>query len=84
MSSSTDDCPASRQRSWSSKGFWFPIARIVLLEVALLVALAGAAVVYLDWSSKTAFAEFLAATKVPSPTSPLQPVKGRASCDRGT
>jgi len=78
MSSSTD------KRSWSSKGFWLSIARIALLEVTVLIALAGAAVVYLDWSSKTAFAEFLAATKVSSPGSSLHAVKGRAPCDRST
>jgi hypothetical protein len=70
------------KRSWSSKGFWFSIARIALLEVTLLIALAGAAVVYLDWSSKAAFAEFLAASKVPSPGSSPYAVKGRASCER--
>ncbi len=88
MSSSTDHGPSGSQRSlsskgsWSSKGFWLSIARIALLEVALLIALAGAAVVYVDWSSQTAFAEFLAASKVP-PGSSLHAVKGRASCDRG-
>jgi hypothetical protein len=84
MTSSADHSPASRQGSWSSKGFWISIARIVLLEVALLIALAGAAIVYIDWSSKAAFAEFLAATKVPSPGSPVQAVKSRATCDRST
>ena len=84
MASSADHGPSSPQRSWFSKGFWLSIARIALLEIILLIALAGAAVVYLDWSSKTAFAEFLAATKVPSPGSSPQAVKGRVSCDRST
>ena len=84
MPSSPDHGPSSPQTSWFSSGFWLSIARIALLEIALLIALAGAAVVYLDWSSKTAFAEFLAATKVPSPAPPVHAVKGRASCDRST
>ena len=84
MPSSADHGPSSPQPSWFSRAFWFSIARIALLEIVLLIALAGAAVVYLDWSSKAAFAEFLAATKVPSPPSHLQPVKGRAACDRST
>ena len=82
MSSSADHRPASRRHSCSSKDFWPSIARIALLEVVLLIALAGAAVVYLNWSSEVAVAEFMAAAKVPSPNSPLQTVKGQALCDR--
>jgi hypothetical protein len=84
MPSPTDRCPESNQRSWSSKGFWLSIARIALLEVALLIALAGAAVVYLHWSSEAALSEFRAASKIPAaPNSPLNAIGGQRPCDRG-
>jgi hypothetical protein len=83
MPSSPDHDPISRQRSSSWKGFWPSIARIALLEVTLLLALAGGAVVYVKWSSQAAFAEFLAASKVPSPGSSPYAVKGQAPCERG-
>jgi hypothetical protein len=90
MPSSADRYPASRQRwwslhpLWSSQGFWPSTIRIVILEIMVLVALAGAAVFYLNWSSEVAFAEFLAATDALSPSSSAQAVAGHVPCDRGT
>ena len=87
MPSPADYRPASRQRPWSlrdlwsSLGFWPSIVRIIILEILVLLALAGAIVFYLNWSSEAAFADFLAAGKA-APSSSLHAVKGHAPCDR--
>ena len=47
----------------SARDFWVSIARIFLVEVLVLVALSGAVVGYLNWSSEVAFSEFLAASQ---------------------
>jgi hypothetical protein len=66
------------------QGFWPSIFRILLVEILVLLVLSGAIVAYLDWSSETAWAEFLAASKqsAPAPTTPMQTVKGQAQCAR--
>jgi hypothetical protein len=78
MPSPVNNSPASRQ------SFWPSIARILLVEILLLVVLSGAAVGYLNWSSEAAWAEFMAASKQSAsvPNSPLHAVKGHMSCDR--
>ena len=65
-------------------GFWPSIARIALIEVLVLLALSGAVVGYLDWSSEAAWAEFMAASKQSAsvPNAPVQTVKGHMPCDR--
>jgi anti-sigma-K factor RskA len=71
------------QTLWSSLGFWPSTIRIVILEILVLLALAGAVVFYLNWSSEVAVAEFLAASKTQAaPNSSLHAVKGHAPCDR--
>jgi len=59
--------------------FWPAIARILLVEILVLLALSGAIVGYLNWSSEAAWAEFKAAGKLPAPelNSPVQ-----TSCNR--
>jgi hypothetical protein len=78
MPSPVNNSPASRQ------SFWPSIARILLVEILLLVVLSGAVVGYLNWSSEAAWAEFMAASKQSAsvPNSPLQTVKGHMPCDR--
>ena len=78
MPSPVSNSPASRQ------SFWPSIARIFLIEVLVLLALSGAVVGYLNWSSEAAWAEFMAASKQSAsvPNSPLQTVKGHMPCDR--
>ena len=68
----------------SRRNFWLAIAKIFVIEILVLIALAGAVVVYLNWSSDVAFAEFLAASKLSAaaPHSPLQAIKDHAPCDR--
>ena len=44
----------------SRRDFWVSIARIFLVEILVLIALSGAIVGYLNWSSEVAFSEFLA------------------------
>lgn len=64
------------------------IVRIMLVQVLVLVALAGAAIWYVNWSSETAWQEFLSAHKPPVSGSnhhpqsqaPVQAVKGKAAC----
>jgi hypothetical protein len=78
MPSPVTDKPASRQ------GFWPAIVRIFLVEVVLLLALSGAVVGYLNWSSEAAWAEFVAASKqsTSEAKSAVQTVKGHVHCDR--
>lgn len=66
------------------RDFWPAIVRIALVEILVLLALGGAIVGYVNWSSEVAFAEFLAASKLAAPSnhSAIQPVKGHAPCDR--
>jgi len=58
------------QRAWPS------IVRIIILEILLLLALSGAFVFYLNWSSEAAMSEFMAGG-----SQPLQATKGRPPCD---
>lgn len=64
------------------------IARILLVQVMVLLALAGAVVRYLNWSSDVAWKEFISANppalagasyRLQSQT-PVQTVKGKAAC----
>ncbi len=59
------------QRAWPS------IVRIIILEILLLLALSGALVFYLNWSSEAALSEFMAGGG-----QPLQAPKDRRPCDR--
>ena len=62
-----------RSDFWLS--FWPSIVRIIILEIVLLLALAGALVFYLNWSSEAAVSEFMAT----GPSS-QQAVKVHQSC----
>ena len=69
---------------------WLGIVRTLLAQVLVLLALAGAFVSYLNWSSDAAWSEFVSANKPPvvSPIhqpqsqAPVQTVKGKAACAR--
>jgi hypothetical protein len=69
---------------------WPGIIGILAIQLAVLLAVAGAVIFYLDWSSNSALAEFMAATKSPAsgsnhswqPPTATQPVKGKTSCTR--
>jgi len=64
VSPSTDHVPANqdpRQNFW--QGSWPAIVRIIVLEILLLIALAGAFVYYLNWSSEASISEFMAASR---------------------
>ena len=78
MPSPANNSPASRQNFWPS------IARIFLIEVLVLLALSGAVVGYLNWSSEAAWADFNAASKMSArePKAPVQTVKSHMPCDR--
>jgi hypothetical protein len=76
--SSADNGPANRvlrQNVWQRS--WPALVRIIILEILLLLALCGALVIYLNWSSDAAVSEFTAAGG-----HPLQTVKGRPHCGR--
>ena len=78
MSPSADHVPApqdSRQNVW--QGSWPSIVRMIVLEILLLLALAGALVYYLNWSSDAAMSEFMA-TGSPS----LHAAKDHPPCGR--
>ena len=78
MPSPANNSPASRQ------SFWPSIARILLVEILILVVLSGAVVGYLNWSSEVAWAEFKAANEqsAQAPNPSLHVVKGQTPCDR--
>ena len=74
------------------RGFdWPAIVKTFLVEIAVLVALAGAFVGYVNWSSEVAFEEFMHADQSsaaaeaehrPPSSIPVQAVKAKANCDR--
>jgi hypothetical protein len=79
------------QQNQMNGGFdWPAIVRTLLVEIVVLVALAAAFVGYLNWSSKVAMEEFMAAGKSsgvdpnhrPPSSISVQAVKGRTNCDR--
>ena len=78
MPSSAHRNPAQDSR------FWPAIVRILLVEVLILLALSGAIVGYVNWSSEAAWAEFKAAgqLRAPEPKGPMQTVKVHTPCDR--
>ena len=66
------------------------IVRILLVQVMVLLALVGAVVRYVNWSSEVAWQEFLSANRPalagssskpqPKPQPEVQTVKGKAAC----
>jgi hypothetical protein len=69
--------------------YWSGVHGILAIQLAVLLALAVAAIVYLDWSSNAALTEFMATAKPPASEPghlaqpvPLQLVKRRAACAR--
>jgi flagellar basal body-associated protein FliL len=82
---------SSDQASQNNRGIERPrIAAILLVQLAVLLAISGAAIFYLNWSSGAAQAEFMRAMEpsiaVPAPQSsaPVQSVKARTACTRKT
>ena len=78
MPSSGDQSPDHRGVDWPA------VVRTLLVQLLVLLALSAAVIRYLDWSSETAWAEFIAATKSvaersdrPPSSGPVQTVKGR-------
>ena len=79
----------SQDQNQAKRGiYWLAIVRIGLVQVLVLLALAGAVVRYLDWSSDTNWAEFTAASEPSARDSrdqsqsatPAQTVKSKTSC----
>jgi flagellar basal body-associated protein FliL len=64
------------------------IASILLVQLAVLLALSGVAIFYVNWSSSVAQAEFMRALEPsttmhpPQSPAPVQSVKARAACPR--
>jgi hypothetical protein len=82
---------APDNQSRPSRGIdWLAIGRTLLVQVLVLLALAGAFVGYVNWSSDAVWAEFIEASKPsvrdpahrPPSSMPVQAVKGQATCDR--
>ncbi len=80
-----------KQSRPSQMGFdWPAILRTLLIEIAVLVALTGAFVFYVNWSSEVAFEEFMNADQPaaaeakqrPAASGSVQAVRDRAYCDR--
>ena len=81
--------PSFDQASRNNNGsYWLGTAGILAIQLAILFALSLAALVYLNWSSNAALAEFMAIDKpsasvpshLPQLSTPVQQVKGRAAC----
>jgi hypothetical protein len=81
--------PSSGDHNPDHRGIdWPAIVRTLLLEVLVLLALSAAVMGYLDWSSETAWVEFMAASKSsaaessdrPPSSVPIRTVKGQKPC----
>jgi flagellar basal body-associated protein FliL len=80
---------SSDQASPNNRGMEWPrIVAILLVQLAVLLALSGAAIFYINWSSDVAQAEFMRAlepsmtVRPPQSPTPVQSVKARAACPR--
>ena len=60
--------------------FWPSIVRIAVVEVVLLLALAGVFIAYLNWSSEVTFAEFLAANEANSISASVTSPVSQSEC----
>jgi hypothetical protein len=66
--------PLSGNQSSQKRGIdWPAIVRILLVQVLVLLALSGAFVRYVSWSSDRAWEEFVAADKAATPDRKPQP-----------
>ena len=83
--------PSFHPASQTNNGnYWSGIAGILAIQLAVLFAVAVAALVYLNWSSNAALAEFMAMDKpsasepshLPPPPIPVQQAKSRTVCPR--
>ena len=81
--------PSPGNQSRDNRGSdWLAIARTFVFEVLVLLALAGAFIGYLNWSSNKVFEEFMSTSEPstayvghPPPSAvPVQQVKGKAPC----
>lgn len=76
------------RRQENSGFFWLGIVRTLVVQVLVLLALCGAVVRYLDWSSNAAWAEFNAASGPAASAAkphaqsamPLQSVRKQVPC----
>lgn len=82
--------PTDHESSERSGINWPAVARTLLFQIIVLLALAGAFIGYVNWSSDVAFEEFVTATK-PAPqdskfhlqaATSVYAVKGQAACVR--
>jgi hypothetical protein len=83
--------PLLRSQSPENRGIdWLGIVRTMLVQVLVLLALSGAVVGYLKWSSDAAWREFNAASKASAlepkqyqhSAVPMQTVGGQTICSR--
>jgi hypothetical protein len=83
--------PSTDQNSNANRRFdWQGIFRILLVQLVVLLALAGAFVWYLNWSSEVAWQEFISTDQpvLSSPNhhlesqAPMQTVNGKPICAR--
>ena len=74
---------------FNSQIHWRGISTTVVVELLTLLVLAFAVVGYVEWSSDTAVAEFMNATRSSASDanhaseSQVQPLKGRTGCPQG-
>jgi hypothetical protein len=84
--------PPGNQRPEEGGICWLGILRTLLVQVLVLLALAGAVIRYLNWSSDAAWADFISASKssVSDPglhlqsSTPVQTFKSQKPCYRRT
>ena len=83
LRTASDEAALEAEAARRFRKSWPSIVRIAIIEVVVLVALAGAFVAYLNWSSEESFAEFLAVSKMQvTPVSPPGVVKASWPCGR--
>jgi hypothetical protein len=74
----------------NDRGYWYGISGILAIHLAVLFAVSVAALVYINWSSSAALAEFEAAGRppisrprdLPNFSTPIQHAKGQVACPR--
>jgi hypothetical protein len=83
--------PSLHSQSQENRGIdWLGIVRTLLVQVLVLLALSGAVIGYLNWSSDAAWSDFIAASKASAlepkhhrhSAVPVQTVRGQTICSR--
>ncbi|HEV7635343.1 MAG TPA: hypothetical protein VGO54_07910 [Bradyrhizobium sp.] len=79
--------PEPEDQSQENRSYdWLGVVRTAVIEILAVIVLVGAFISYVNWSSNTAFQEFIGASEpsatnhghLPPSANPVQPVNGKA------